>query len=648
MSAEVSIMSVYARLTEAGSTRRAPLDDVFKLRVRSDGRTRGAWQRPQYGKAIGGAAKTKLNPERLGYATILFTTFPSPGGIVLPPLFYLFDLGAKPNCRSFGLYTTILIAAQPTTAMPKAKAAAAASLAGMIDSEDEQTNADIAPKEDSNQENQEPTPTAKGRGKAKAGRKTKPASKRLSTGKAKTTTARKTTRKAPLKSKVNDEDVDEGREADVIDATPQAMAVEEPVTARKVEEKPAAKRKGRPPKKAAEPPKDDEPAPAAVATLMKDGEFEYTSTTVRQATKRKAPARGKKAAVANKPKEPSAEPSLEPAEIDLGRSVEQVDEDDDDVLSSLAATDDLEAPSSILSALHRPSSRARSTSHQAPSISAQPNPRKRQLSVSSSNAADDPSSAPALRCKLGDLTNRYASLETRYRTLDKIGVKDAETNFKDLQKASEDRDRASQSLINGLKKELAAERDFAEEAREKLEELDVTNQAVAELQNRLEEATTALGDVQAENKALQARLVASRTAAANVEAMSGVGGKAPGSAVKGHGGKTQTGGTSGGNGTTTKTIMVGSAEAAAAAQVAMLKEELYGDLTGLIIRGVERGEEAHVYDCIQTGRNGSKSPFCLPCHSPSFFVFSLHPPRIQSPLAFPSLRLSILFISSTR
>ena len=55
-----------------------------------------------------------------------------------------------------------------------------------------------------------------------------------------------------------------------------------------------------------------------------------------------------------------------------------------------------------------------------------------------------------------------------------------------------------------------------------------------------------------------------------------------------------------------RNILVGSAEAAHAAQVAQLKEDLYSDLTGLILRSVERGSEADVYDCIQTGRNGSK------------------------------------------
>ena len=70
--------------------------------------------------------------------------------------------------------------------------------------------------------------------------------------------------------------------------------------------------------------------------------------------------------------------------------------------------------------------------------------------------------------------------------------------------------------------------------------------------------------------------------------------------------------------------MVGSAEAAHAAQVAQLKEELYADLTGLILRGVERTEDEDVYDCIQTGRNGSTSHathtpllhFLSKCHVP--------------------------------
>lgn len=38
-----------------------------------------------------------------------------------------------------------------------------------------------------------------------------------------------------------------------------------------------------------------------------------------------------------------------------------------------------------------------------------------------------------------------------------------------------------------------------------------------------------------------------------------------------------------------------------------LKEELYRDLTGLIITSVKRKDDEDEYSCIQTGRNGSKS-----------------------------------------
>ena len=62
--------------------------------------------------------------------------------------------------------------------------------------------------------------------------------------------------------------------------------------------------------------------------------------------------------------------------------------------------------------------------------------------------------------------------------------------------------------------------------------------------------------------------------------------------------------------------MVGSAEAAYAAQVAQLKEDLYSDLTGLILRGVERKDESDIYDCIQTGRNGSKCSLPPPTPRP--------------------------------
>lgn len=88
---------------------------------------------------------------------------------------------------------------------------------------------------------------------------------------------------------------------------------------------------------------------------------------------------------------------------------------------------------------------------------------------------------------------------------------------------------------------------------------------------------------------MSAKLAANRSAAGSIESANV---KGTSSAVKANGG----------------IRMMGSAEAIQAAQIAQLKEDLYSDLTGLIIRDVKREAEEDVYDCIQTGRNGSKSP----------------------------------------
>jgi len=99
--------------------------------------------------------------------------------------------------------------------------------------------------------------------------------------------------------------------------------------------------------------------------------------------------------------------------------------------------------------------------------------------------------------------------------------------------------------------------------------------------------TITLSEAHSENKTLAAKLAASRTTAASAESVNA---KIPGSAVKASGG----------------IRMMGTAEAAQAAQAAQLKEDLYSDLTGLLIRSVKREAEDDVYDCIQTGRNGSR------------------------------------------
>ena len=141
-----------------------------------------------------------------------------------------------------------------------------------------------------------------------------------------------------------------------------------------------------------------------------------------------------------------------------------------------------------------------------------------------------------------------------------------------------------------MKKELASQKAIAQESRLLQKQITTKDSEFAKVQAKVDELSSAVSESHNENKVLQAKLANSRSASTVVESVNA---KTPGSALRGKG--------------QTRTLMVGSAEAAQAAQVAQLKEDLYSDLTGLILRGVDRGEESDIYDCIQTGRNGSKS-----------------------------------------
>lgn len=104
---------------------------------------------------------------------------------------------------------------------------------------------------------------------------------------------------------------------------------------------------------------------------------------------------------------------------------------------------------------------------------------------------------------------------------------------------------------------------------------------IASLQQKITELTTSLSSAKAENKTLSTRLAASRSAEAALA-------KAPGSAVKVNGPGMR-------NGANSDVI-----------QAAQMKEDLYTDLTGLIVRGVKTDDKEDVYDCLQTGKNGSR------------------------------------------
>jgi hypothetical protein len=109
------------------------------------------------------------------------------------------------------------------------------------------------------------------------------------------------------------------------------------------------------------------------------------------------------------------------------------------------------------------------------------------------------------------------------------------------------------------------------------------------LASEAEQAASQLAAAQSEVKALQTKLAAARNTTATLEQAAL---KAPGSAIKGGGAN--------------RANAAAAAEAAHAAQFAQLKEDLYSDLTGLIIRDVKKRDADNFYDCIQTGVNGSK------------------------------------------
>jgi cell division septum initiation protein DivIVA len=108
----------------------------------------------------------------------------------------------------------------------------------------------------------------------------------------------------------------------------------------------------------------------------------------------------------------------------------------------------------------------------------------------------------------------------------------------------------------------------------------------ARLTNENKKLLDSLATSQSESKVLSSKLAAARSSA-QPEAK-----HVPGSAVKPR---------------STGVVLPGTAEAAKETQLAKQKVDLYSDLTDLVILGVKKNEDDDdIYDCLQTGRNGSK------------------------------------------
>lgn len=138
-----------------------------------------------------------------------------------------------------------------------------------------------------------------------------------------------------------------------------------------------------------------------------------------------------------------------------------------------------------------------------------------------------------------------------------------------------------------MKAEVAAQSTQLKQSEKLRKQLEKQELEVQLLHTKNAELNAFLSEARIENKTLSSKLAVIRAAEKNVESVNS---RVPGSAVKANGG----------------IRMMGSAEAVQTAQEATLKQELFTDLTGLIIRGVKKESEENIYDCIQTGRNGSK------------------------------------------
>ncbi|KAI4142326.1 MAG: hypothetical protein LQ341_003247 [Variospora aurantia] len=444
--------------------------------------------------------------------------------------------------------------------------------------EEDTTLPDALPTSEFNQENAEPKGRGRGRGKAASGpiTKSKAVQKRNNAGvvgrKKKAAPKKPSAKRGPLKEQSNNcnpedtEDVDDFDEGlNDRDGGHSAVSADELVAVKQPAKKAPAGARGKIQKAKKQ---TDREALQHIKGAANDEELEYPPVTARQTKPVKKPL--------GKPptnKRISADaPVSEKVIPDTQDVVMGVDLDEGPLQSG---DEEEEVPQSVF----RQTKNARSRQLQ---------PQLARKRAGSASDTEQRAGDPALRRKLGEMTKKFENLDMKYKALRDVGIKEAEANFESLKLSSEGKSKAANELIASLKKELATQKALAQESRTLQKQLAAKDTEVSKAQALATELSDSLSEARNENKVLQARVASARTTSTAIESANAL---TPGSAIKGKG--------------PARTIMVGSAEAAQTAQAAQLKEDLYRDLTGLLVLGVERGIEADVYDCIQTGRNGT-------------------------------------------
>ncbi|PFH55475.1 hypothetical protein XA68_18200 [Ophiocordyceps unilateralis] len=182
------------------------------------------------------------------------------------------------------------------------------------------------------------------------------------------------------------------------------------------------------------------------------------------------------------------------------------------------------------------------------------------------------------RRRLGELSKRHANLKTRHRELREVGVIFAEQNFNRLKKQAEGNISVSNRLILQLKEDLAAQTALAEQGQSFQQQLELSEASAQRLRVAVDKLTADLTAARQEISTLSARLTASRGAQSSA--------KEPMCAAQSN-------------------VAVDEGGMAEIIHIAQAKEDLYGDLTGLIVRNLSQVGDEDTFDCIQTGRNGT-------------------------------------------
>ncbi|OCL10480.1 hypothetical protein AOQ84DRAFT_289183 [Glonium stellatum] len=189
---------------------------------------------------------------------------------------------------------------------------------------------------------------------------------------------------------------------------------------------------------------------------------------------------------------------------------------------------------------------------------------------------------PTLRRRLGEMTKKLENINLKYQNVREVGIQEKESNFDRLKRATDKREKAQDDLIQSLKQQITSLQSISLETSSLRNEISALKDSNARLVAENKTLTASLTSTQNENKTLSTKLAAARSSQPPESKI------VPGSAVKPR-----------------SVVLPGSAEAAKETQIRQLKEDLYSDLTGLIVRGVKRNDSEDVYDCIQTGRNGT-------------------------------------------